>query len=211
MNKRQQDNQEQGRKQDHDQPDEEVEGLDGAGDASAPADRPAEEASAEAGSESAAEQVERDLQETFQAVAKERDELEDRLKRTAADFQNFVRRSEQNLTLARDQQLLDVARGLVTVLDHFDRALEVDPEKTSTKDLLAGVVMVRDELLRALQRFGIERLDVEQGAPFDPNRHEALMRQSVEGVESNHVTAQFQPGYMLKDKTIRPAQVGVAE
>lgn len=155
--------------------------------------------------------VEQELKDTLAMIEKERDELEDRLKRIAADYQNFVRRSEQNITSAREQQLLDIARGLVTVLDHFDRALEVDPEKTSTQDLLAGVSMVRDELLRALNRFGVERVDVEKGEPFDPNRHEALMRQAVDDVETDHVTAQYQPGYKLKDKTIRPAQVGVAE
>lgn len=159
----------------------------------------------------AAETVEQELKETLGIIEKERDELEDRVKRIAADYQNFVRRSEQNIASAREQQLLELARGLVTVLDHFDRALEVDPEKTPAKDLMAGVSMVRDELLRALNRFGVERMDVEKGEPFDPNRHEALMRQAVEDVETDHVTAQYQPGYTLKNKTIRPAQVGVAE
>ena len=145
------------------------------------------------------------------SLERERDELNDRLLRTMADYQNFARRAEQNIVVARDQQSIDMAKGLVTVLDHFDRALEVDPDKTSTKDLMQGVVMVRDELLRALQRFGVERLDVESGEAFDPNRHEAMMRQPSEEIESNHVTAQFQPGYMLRDKVIRPAKVAVAE
>ncbi len=145
------------------------------------------------------------------ALQRERDELESKLLRAMADYQNYARRAEQNVVAAREQQLMAVAKSLITVLDHFDRALEVDPEKTSTRDLLKGVTIVRDELMRALQSFGIERLDVQSGEPFDPNRHEALMRQPSEEVESNHVTSQFQPGYQLKDKTIRPAQVSVAE
>lgn len=145
------------------------------------------------------------------SLEKERDELNDRLLRTMADYQNFARRAEQNIVGARDQQSMDIAKALVTVLDHFDRALEADPEKTSTADLMQGVAMVRDELLRTLQRFGIERVDVAAGDAFDPNRHEALMRQPSEDVEANHVTAQFQPGYMLRDKTVRPAKVAVAE
>ncbi|MEX0655808.1 MAG: nucleotide exchange factor GrpE [Phycisphaeraceae bacterium] len=168
----------------------------------------AEEADAAAGDPA---QVERELQETIGAIERERDDLEHRLKHIAADYQNFVRRSEQNVTSAREQQLFDIARGLVTVLDHFDRAIQVDPEKTSTKDLLAGVAMVREELLRTLNRFGIERVEAKKGEPFDPNRHEALMRQAVEDVETDHVTVQFQPGYAMKEKTVRPAQVGVAE
>ena len=145
------------------------------------------------------------------SLEKERDELNDRLLRAMADYQNYARRAEQNIVVARDQQSMDIAKALVTVLDHFDRALEVDADKTSTAALLEGVAMVRDELLRTLQRFGVERLDVAPGDPFDPNLHEAMMRQASDDVESNRVTAQFQPGYVLRDKTIRPAKVAVAE
>lgn len=178
-----------------------------------PQDQPAGQADAGAGGEpeQVADQVEQDLQEALNIVQKERDELEDRIRRIAADYQNYVRRSEQNAVSACEQQLFDVARGLVTVLDHFDRALDQDPAKASTEDLLAGVQMVREELLRSLGRFGIERMDAKVGEPFDPNRHEALMRQASDDVEADHVTAQFQPGYTLKNKTIRPAQVSVAE
>lgn len=141
----------------------------------------------------------------------ERDALEDKLKRTMADYQNFARRAEQNVVVARRQQLIDVAKQLVTVLDHFDHALAADAEKASAADLLKGVGIVRDELMRALSSFGVQRLDVEPGEVFDPNRHEALMRQPGGEIESNHVTMQLQPGYMLNDVTIRPAKVSIAE
>lgn len=142
---------------------------------------------------------------------KERDEVQDRLLRVTADYQNFVRRSRQNITDARDQQLIDVARSLITVLDHFDRALEIDPEAVTAASVLEGVQMVRDELLKALERFGVRRMNVGRGDEFDPNQHEALMRQPVEDLDSNHIAAQLQPGYTLGDKTVRPAQVTVAE
>ena len=145
------------------------------------------------------------------ALEKERDELHERLLRVSADYQNYVRRSSQNVTAARDQQLIEIAKALITVLDHFDRALAVDPQKTTSASLLEGVQMVRDELLRALERLGIQRLNVKTGDAFDPNYHEALMRQPVEGVESDHVAEQLQPGYTLGEKTVRPAQVTVAE
>ncbi len=141
----------------------------------------------------------------------ERDALEDKLRRTIADYQNFARRAEQNIVVARRQQLIDVAKQLVTVLDHFEHALGVDPEKASVVDLLKGVGMVRDELMRTLSSFGVQRLDVRAGEAFDPNRHEALMRQPGGEIESNHVTAQLQPGYLMNDVTIRPAKVSIAE
>ncbi|MEZ6190888.1 MAG: nucleotide exchange factor GrpE [Phycisphaerales bacterium] len=141
----------------------------------------------------------------------ERDALDDKLKRTIADYQNFARRAEQNIIVARRQQLIDVAKQLVTVLDHFDHAMAVDPEKINAADLIKGIGIVRDELMRTLSSFGVQRLDVQAGEAFDPNRHEALMRQPGGEIESNHVTAQLQPGYLLNDVTIRPAKVSIAE
>ena len=64
--------------------------------------------------------------------------------------------------------------------------------------------------MNALQRFGVQRIDARQGDAFDPNLHEALMRQEQEGVESDHVVMQMQPGYTIGEKTIRPAKVSVA-
>ena len=173
-------------------------------------EQPAQDAD-ETTSEEPEARAEHDAEDALATIQKERDELEQRMLRIAADYQNYVRRSEQNIVSAREQLLLDVAKSLVTVLDHFDRALEIDPEKASAKDVLDGVNIVRDELLRALERFDIQRLDVKPGDAFDPNHHEALMRQPSDEIESNHVTSQFQPGYVLKDKTVRPAKVCLAE
>ena len=139
------------------------------------------------------------------------DELNQRLLRVSADYQNYVKRSQTNLQVSLDQQLMGLARELVTVLDHFDRAVEVDPETVNASDLLDGVLSIRDELMRSLNRYGVERLDVAPGQAFDPNQHEAMMRTASDEIESSHVVAQFQPGYTLKDKTIRPAGVSVAE
>ncbi|MBX2852632.1 MAG: nucleotide exchange factor GrpE [Phycisphaeraceae bacterium] len=157
--------------------------------------------------EQEAESAEQGLLSRLQA---ERDELESKLLRVSADYQNFARRAQQNADSAVEQKLMDIARGLVTVLDHFDRALE-GQDKDNETGVLQGVVMVHNELLATLNRFGIERLDVDPGTEFDPNQHEALMRQPSGDFESNQVTMQMQPGYVLGDKIIRPAQVGVAE
>ncbi len=145
------------------------------------------------------------------ALRRERDELKDQLLRVTADYQNYVRRAAQHSQSAAEQKLIEVARALMTVLDHFDRALDVDAETTSATSMLEGMTMVRNELLQTLERFGVTRFEVAVGDEFDPNRHEAMMRQSVEGIEANHVTAQFQPGYALGDRTLRPAKVAVAQ
>ena len=169
-----------------------------------------EELQGEEAIEAAEQEAESEEQALLERLQSERDEMESKLLRVSADYQNFARRAQQNVESAVEQKLMDVARGLTTVLDHFDRAMEGQAEGEAA-GVLQGVTMVHTELLATLNRFGIERMDVEPGTEFDPNKHEALMRQPSEDVESNHITMQMQPGYVLGDKVIRPAQVGVAE
>lgn len=145
------------------------------------------------------------------ALVVERDELQAKLLRTAADYQNFVKRSQIKVDAARNENTMRIAKALVSVLDNFDRAVDIDAEKTSTADVLKGVDGIRSELLRALEGFGVTKVTVEPGDEFDPNIHEALMRQPVEGIESNHIAAQFMPGYLFNEQPVRPAQVSVAE
>jgi len=146
------------------------------------------------------------------------DELEDKcadlseqVLRARADYQNLARRSELNVAAARDEGVSMVARELITVLDHFDRALQLDPEQTDAKTVLDGIASVKSELIRAMNTAGVERIDVKPGDDFDPNQHEALMRQPSEDHETNRVVMQLQPGYKLGGRLIRPAQVAVAE
>jgi molecular chaperone GrpE len=141
----------------------------------------------------------------------ELDDLQSRLLRVSADYQNYARRSQQNLAEARRQQLIEVARALLNVCDHFDRALEVDPKKVTAESLLQGVQIVRDEFTKLLEQFGIQRITAQPGEAFDAARHEAMMRQKTQDVPAGHVAAQLQPGYTLGDLTLRPAKVSVAE
>ena len=152
-------------------------------------------------------------QNALERLQSERDALESQLLRVSADYQNFAKRAQQNVNTAVEQKLMDVARGLVVVLDHFDRALEAAGahEADQQDDLHKGVTMVYEEMLATLGRYGVTRVQVQPGEAFDPVRHEALMRQPSDEVEPNHVTMQLLPGYMLGEKVVRPAQVGVAE
>ncbi len=148
---------------------------------------------------------------TVASLTRELAELNDRYLRLAADYQNYARRAEQKSGEAREQQTMDIARALVPVLDHFERALNIDAQSAAMPSVLAGVQMVQDELNRVMERFGVKRIDVQPGEELDPRRHEALMRQPAVNVPTNHVVAQLQPGYALGEKTIRPAKVSVAE
>lgn len=151
-----------------------------------------------------------DLVAQLEALQAERDALESKMLRIAADYQNFQRRAENNINDARKHQKMDMVKSLLGVLDHFDHALSVNPDGTSAKAVFDGVQIVRDEFLKTLEQFGVSRIEAKQGEPFDPNRHEALMRQPTEGVESDHVVAQLQPGYAMGETTLRAAKVTIA-
>jgi molecular chaperone GrpE len=144
------------------------------------------------------------------ALEQEKQELFERLQRVSADYQNYMKRSEQGRTDAVNLALADALKAFLPVLDHFDRALETTVDSDDAKALHQGMRIVRDEFLKALQQVGVERLEVEPGEVFDPHRHEALMRQPAEGVEPNHVTAQLQPGYVFRGRVLRAAKVAVA-
>lgn len=147
----------------------------------------------------------------LEALQREKDELEAKLLRTTADYQNFVRRSAREVETTRQQRTMDIARALVGVLDHFDRALQVDPDTTSSVELLQGVASIRDELLKSLGNVGIHRVEVEPGTEFDPNNHEAMMHQPHDDFAAGQVVQMFLPGYAVNDTCVRPVQVSVAQ
>lgn len=173
----------------------------------APPLRPPGESGAPAGQSDDEQTVADDLAD----LKTKADELEAKLLRAAADYQNVVRRSQQNVAAAREQTVMEVARDLLTVMDHFDHAVNFDADAADPRALLEGVIMVRDELMRILERHGVKRMPVSRGDEFDPNKHEAMMRHAAQGIETNQVVDQLQPGYTIGEKTLRPAKVSVAE
>ncbi len=143
-------------------------------------------------------------------LQRERDDLEAQLLRTKADYQNYIRRSQQNAQRESEQQTISMVKGLTMVLDHFDRALSIDPSTTDTKTLFDGVAGIQDELLRALSRYGVARIEASPGDPFDPERHEALLRIPHDTIEQGHIVKQLEPGYAVHQTPVRPAKVSIA-
>ncbi len=146
-------------------------------------------------------------------VARLRAELEEtkaRMLRVMADYQNYERRAIQNQLRAKQDGSADVAMGVVGVLDHFDLALSHDASKSSAEQVIAGVRVIRDELIKALGRHGVGLISPARGDEFQPGRHEAIMQKSEEGVQPGQVVMTFQLGYTLGDRVLRPAKVAVA-
>lgn len=140
----------------------------------------------------------------------ERDDALAARQRALADYQNFQRRSLENERRAGQQGATRVVRSILPVLDHFDLALGQKSDELTVEQLIGGVKIVRDELVKALQLSGLQRIDPQPGDEFDPNQHEAMMRQPAEGIDPNHIVTVMQPGYRIEDQVLRPAKVAIA-
>jgi molecular chaperone GrpE len=149
----------------------------------------------------------RDGEDRLAALEAERDELLDRLRRVAADFDNYRKRAarDQEQLVARAHERL--MKALLPVVDDLERALVAAAEHEEAK-LHEGVELVARELHAALKREGLEEIDTT--GPFDPHVHEALLSQPSEA-EEGAVVEVLQKGYRLGDRVLRPARVVVSQ
>lgn len=130
--------------------------------------------------------------------------------RAVADFQNLQRRTMEQEPRLRMNAAGGVVRNVIPVLDNFDLALAQDPSRMTVEGAIEGLRMVRTELIRALERSGVELIQPKAGDAFDPHHAEAIMQQPVGGIASGHVSMTLQPGYRLGDTVLRAAKVAVA-
>ncbi|HEX9458593.1 MAG TPA: nucleotide exchange factor GrpE [Thermoanaerobaculia bacterium] len=140
------------------------------------------------------------------APAVQEEDFRDRYLRTLADFENFRKRSEREKDDFRRYALVGVIRDLLPVIDNFDRALEHAEEGD---EFHKGVALIYKQLFDVLQRHGLKTIS-ESGVRFDPNIHEAVVREEDPSVPSHTVVAILQKGYFLHDRLLRPAMVKVA-
>jgi molecular chaperone GrpE len=147
-----------------------------------------------------------------EVLTRERDEYLLALQRTQADFENYRKRMAAEVQAAALRGKVEVARGVVPVLDDLERALQaagLDPEGDSEDGLAHGVLLVFRNLRETLGRSGVEVVDP-KGEKFDPNFAEALSTVQVEGTEAGVVVEVMQKGYRFEGQLIRPAMVVVA-
>jgi molecular chaperone GrpE len=140
------------------------------------------------------------------SVPSQTDDFRDRYVRTLADFENFRKRSERERADFQRYALVGVIRDLLPVLDNFDRALDHAEEGD---EFHKGVALIYKQLFDVLQRHGLKPI-TESGVRFDPNIHEAVIREEDPSVPSHTVVAVLQKGYFLHDRLLRPAMVKVA-
>lgn len=146
----------------------------------------------------------------------ERDELKDRVLRTLAEMENLRRRTEREVADARTYAVTNFARDMLNAADNIRRALESVPEAERTaatgafKALIDGIELTERDLAKTLERHGVKAIEP-KGQRFDPNRHQAMFEVPDTEVPSGTVVQVMQSGYVIGDRTLRPALVGVAK
>jgi molecular chaperone GrpE len=150
------------------------------------------------------------------ALAKEVADLKDRLLRTLAEMENVRRRTDREIADTRQYAVASFARDLIGVADNMQRALgtlsaeqreQADP---AIKSHIEGVELTERELAKVMEKHGIRKFDP-QGQKFDPNLHQAMFEVPDASVPSGTVVQVMQPGYMIAERVLRPALVGVAK
>ncbi|MCG3180715.1 MAG: Protein GrpE [Phycisphaerae bacterium] len=135
--------------------------------------------------------------------------LNDRLLRTTADYQNYQKRTARETADARDRARRDVLREVLTVVDDLERALEAGRLAQPAEAIIAGVRITHEHLLGLLSRHGVTPIEA-VGRPFDPEIHEALMREPAGDVPPMTVTQEVARGYLMDGRPLRASRVVVA-
>jgi molecular chaperone GrpE len=143
-------------------------------------------------------------------------EYKDKVLRTLAEMENLRRRTEREVADSRLYGIASFARDVLAVADNMHRALEaIGPElreegDPKVKALIEGVELTERELLKALEKNGVRKFSP-QGEKFDPNVHQAMYEVPDADVAPGHVAHVVQAGYMIGERVLRPAMVGVAK
>ncbi|WP_318246750.1 nucleotide exchange factor GrpE [Bacillus norwichensis] len=160
--------------------------------------------------QSSNQENEQELANKIKELEAQLEEKESRYLRLLADFDNFRRRTKLDREADEKYRAQHLITNLLPAIDNFERAMQIDPDNEQTKALLEGVGMVYRSIIEALKTEGAEQIEA-VGNQFDPNLHQAVMQAEEEGTEENVVLEEFQKGYLLKDRVIRPSMVKVSK
>ncbi len=143
-----------------------------------------------------------ELEEKLDTVQKALEAARDQYQRMLAEYANYKRRTEQEKAQIGAFTKAEILNSLLTSVDNMEKAMaSEDGENYKT-----GVDLVMRQFIETLQKLGLEKIEA-LGAPFDPNIHNAVMREDADGIEPETVTAVFQEGYKIGERVLRPAMV----
>ena len=161
-----------------------------------------------------AEEAGEDLSEALEALRRDLEEAKQETLYAKAETQNVRRRMEKDVSDARAYAATGFARDVLSVWDNLSRAVEAIPESLredeKMKGLVTGIEATQRELEKVFKQNGIERVAA-MGLPLDPNQHQAMIEIPSEDQEPGTIVQEMQSGWMIKDRLLRPAMVGVAK
>jgi molecular chaperone GrpE len=143
------------------------------------------------------------------ALQREKDALQDRLLRTAAEFDNYRKRMERDRRDLSDYVAAEVLKDILPILDNFERALQA-PATPETDAFRKGIELIHKQMLDLLKKRGVTPIEA-QGADFDPNFHQAVIHEASSDHRDGEVMQELQRGYLVGDRLLRPAMVKVAK
>ena len=150
--------------------------------------------------------------EELDALRAERDELRDRFMRALADAENSRKRADRDRREAEQYGSTRLARDLLPVFDNLKRALDAATDNTrkEASALIEGVELTLRELTNVMTKHGMTPISPAVGDAFDPQLHQAMFEAPVPGTKAGHIIQVMTDGFMLHDRLLRPAQVGVS-
>ena len=156
-------------------------------------------------------EVVKDLRSKLETKTGEAEENYDRLLRVSAEFENYKKRTAREMVDFQKYANQSLLRELLPIIDNLELAIKAAAEAADSTDacLLDGVELTRKEILKVFENFHVEPIDA-LGKPFDPNFHEAVMREESEEHPENTVVNELQKGYLMHDRLLRPSMVVVA-
>ena len=151
-------------------------------------------------------------QEQIEALAAERDEYRDKFKRALADAENSRKRADRDRREAEQYGSTRLARDLLPVFDNLNRALAAvtDEQRSLYAALIEGVDLTLRELTNVMTRHGVKPISPAAGDAFDPQLHQAMFEAALPGTKAGQIIQVMTEGFLLHDRLLRPAQVGVS-
>lgn len=175
-----------------------------------PANETPADASEQPNSEAVTNEAPAESSDPLEQARAEAARFRDQLLRTAADFDNFRKRSRRDTQDAERRSREELLRELLPVFDNLERATQHAESASDVKSLADGIAMVMRQFEDTLQKLGVERVK-SVGQTFDPAVHEAIQHQETAEHEPGTVAAEYQAGYRIGDRVVRPALVVVAK
>ena len=147
-----------------------------------------------------------ELQQTLESLQKEKDELFGKLQRVSADYANFQKRVPKQIADSICYEKEKIIKSLLPALDNFEHTLQNAQSVENVDSFVKGIKIIYDQMLDIIKLHGVEQIEA-PGEIFDPSMHEAMMQRNEPEKEDNIVLEEFQKGYKLNGRIIRPSKV----